>query len=63
MVAAKLSLVSPTQLQIIELVYLSRTSPLEIALRLGQRLDVVRAGLQDGMSQLCRLFRCDFPIN
>lgn len=61
LVSAILASLSLTQLQMIELAYFSRMAPLEIALRLGQRLETVKVGLQDGMSQLCRLFKSDFP--
>lgn len=61
MVSATLAALSPMQLQMIELAYFSRLAPLEIALRLGQRLETVKVGLQDGMSKLCTLFKSDFP--
>ena len=52
---------SPAQVQLIELDYFSRMTPVKIALKLGQRLETVKVGLQEGMSQLCRLFKNDFP--
>lgn len=56
-----LATLSPAQIQLIELAYFSRMTPVKIALKLGQRLETVKVGLQDGMSQLCRLFKSDFP--
>ena len=47
----------------IELTYSSRMAPPEIALRLGQRLEIVKAGLQDGILKLCRLFKNDCPAH
>ena len=41
----------------IELAYFSRMSTLEIALKLRQSPDAVKAGLQHGISQLYILFK------
>ena len=63
LVSAALASLSPEQLQMIELVYFSRMSPVEIALRLGQRLETVKRSLQTGMLKLCRLFKNDGPAH
>lgn len=61
LVSEALAALSPAQVQLIELTYFSRMAPVKIALKLGQRLETVKVGLQDGMSRLCRLFKGNFP--
>ena len=56
LVAASLDRLSPAERKMIELAYFSRMSTLEIALKLRQSPDAVKAGLQHGISQLYILF-------
>ena len=57
LVSSTLAALSHAQRKMIELAYFSRQTPREIALRLGQPVEQVKADLQDGMLKLYKLFK------
>lgn len=57
LIAATLDDLSSAERKMLELAYFSRMSPLEIALKLRQSPEDVKAGLQHGISQLYQLFK------
>jgi RNA polymerase sigma-70 factor, ECF subfamily len=57
LVGTTLEALSPAERKMIELAYFSRMTPLAIAMKLRQSPDVVRTGLQDGISRLYNLFK------
>jgi RNA polymerase sigma-70 factor (ECF subfamily) len=58
LVSATLNALSPVEQKMIELAYFSRMTPLEVGMRLRQSPDTVKTGLQNGISQLYNLFKC-----